>query len=228
MTRAHSLIALVAGGWLCAPGIAFAQGSSTQSRSDRVEVSVGGVWFGSSTFAEVESTQITPSGSSATVATTSTSLDTSMGLAARVGVALTSRLAAEGAVSLNPTHLTTSVTDDVENFADPSATEPLTQYLFEAGVRWRLGAVRNTGFAPFLSAGGGYLRQLHDQQTLASTGRSFYVGGGGHYVFHRGTRWIRSSGFRVDLRMALFSDGAATDEAVHAVPSAGAGLFIRF
>jgi hypothetical protein len=222
MKRAASGLAVITLCWMCAPRSAGAQ------TPDGLEVAVGASWLGTGTFAEVESTQITPGGPPKSVLRTTTSLDASLGIAARVGLSLTSRLSVEGAVALNPTHLTTAVEGDVENLPEVSVSEPLTQYLFEGGVRWRLGPVRTGGFAPFLSTGGGYLRQLHDQQTLASTGRSFYVGAGGHLPFRRGTGLIESAGLRFDVRLNVLSGGAATDESSHAIPAAGAALFIRF
>ena len=236
MTRSIPALGVVAALTLCA-GVASAQTRNTQSRPAQPsngegrggpEVSIGAAWFGANTFADVEATQVTPGGTVKPVARLSTTLDASVGLAARVGVPLTARLAAEGAVSLSPTHLTTSVSDDVEDFPDLSAAARVSQYLFEGGLRWRVGALRPVGVAPFLSVGGGYLRQLHDAQTLAATGRSFYVGGGGHYPFRRGSGWIQSAGIRFDIRVSVLSAGVATDEVSHAALMAGAGLFIRF
>ena len=42
------------------------------------------------------------------------------------------------------------------------------------------------GLRPFVTAGGGYLRQLHEGLTVIEEGRVFYVGGGARYwIFAR-------------------------------------------
>ena len=48
--------------------------------------------------------------------------------------------------------------------------------------RWRVGS----RILPFVTGGGGYLRQLHEGDTLAETGRIYYVGGGAR------SRWCRA------------------------------------
>ena len=59
------------------------------------------------------------------------------------------------------------------------------QYLFDGGADVAAAdSASGSRLAPFVAGGAGYLRQLHEDRTLAETGQIYYAGGGARY-------WLR-------------------------------------
>jgi hypothetical protein len=94
------------------------------------------------------------------------------------------------------------------------------------GVAWSLPGLRRSGFAPFLAAEAGYLRELHQGQTLVQAGRVFEIGGGASYTFT--SSGSKEVGARIDARAVLRTKGAVLDDDLHVAPALGAGLYFRF
>jgi hypothetical protein len=195
----------------------------------RIEVGGGARWIGSTSFGEVDAAETSFGGGTRPLFQSSTDLDRSTGVEARVSVNLTTAVQAEGVVALNRPNLTTRVTADVEGAADTSVDEPVTQYAFEGGVllqpaRWSTGKL-----APFASAGAAYLRQVHDRRTLVDAGHSLYVGGGVKYLLTSGgTGRLKSTGLRADVRAVFTSSDIAPDDKARTAPSVSASFFVRF
>ncbi len=225
MTFRRAVCSAICATGLLAPAVADAQPASQW----RLEVSSGVGWFGAATFADVDATEATPAGGRRTVFRTRSALEASVGLAARVGVRLASWVHLESALAFNPTRLATRISADVEQAPNVTVSEAVTQYLIEGGVVADLGGWKAGRSEPFATAGAGYLRQLNEGQTLVQTGRSYYVGGGTHYLLKRGgTGRIKSAGVRAELRATILEDGVALDGARHVVPMVGAAIFVRF
>jgi hypothetical protein len=194
----------------------------------RVEVGGGARWIGSTAFGEVAATETMFGGGARELFQSSTDLDQSTGVEVRVGVRLMSLLQLEGAVALNRTDLTTSVSGDVEGVADTSASEPLTQYAFEGGALLQLARWSRGRVAPFAAGGAAYLRQLHDGRTSLDTGHSIYLGGGVKYLLSTGSGRVKATGLRGDLRAVFMSTGIAPDDTRHTAPSISGSFFVRF
>ncbi len=225
MTLRDVLCAAICATALLVPAVADAQ----PARESRLEFGSGVNWFGAATFADVDAKEATPAGGRRTVFRSRSALEASAGLVARIGVRLTSWAHMESALAFNPTHLVTRISGDVEQAASVAATETVTQYLIEGGLVARLSRWKAGRSEPFVAAGAGYLRQLNEGQTFVQTGRSYYVGGGTHYVLRRGgAGGIRSAGIRADVRATILQDGVALDRARHVIPTAGAVIFVRF
>ena len=225
MKGRHGLGAWVLALGLLMPGTLLAQAA----REGRVEVGAGLGWFGGVRFAEVNATETSASGGRKTLFTTRSELEASAGVHARVGVRLTSRLQAESSLAFNPTRLATHISGDFELAPSTTASEPVTQYLVEAGVVGHLARWRRRRLAPFATLGAGYLRQVNEGQTLIATGRSYYVGGGTRYLLKspRSGR-LRSAGLRADIRAIILQNGVALDRARHVAPFVGVSLFAGF
>jgi hypothetical protein len=86
--------------------------------------------------------------------------------------------------------------------------------------RWRLG----DHATPFVSAGAGYLRALHEDRVLVDEGALWHLGGGIDLVLRPSQS--RALGVRLDAR-AVFQRGIVDDD-VHAAPVFGASAFLRF
>ena len=83
--------------------------------------------------------------------------------------------------------------------------------------------------APFAMAGGGYLRQLHEEATLIETGRFVQFGGGVTYLLVSTPHLrMKSIGARGDVRAFIRSKGIAFDGGSHAAPALGVSAFVRF
>ena len=214
----------------CLAGVLMAAPAAAQpGRDARVELAAGLGWRGAVHFPAVTATEVGPNDKVVPVFQTASSLDASPGLVVTVGARLSRRLAIESALSMNRTQLSVAISNDVEGVPNLTASEPVTQYLVEGGIRVAMPRRHRGAFEPFLAAGGGYLRQLNEGQTLINTGSSIYAGGGAHYWLRRGGRgWIESSGIRIDARVSVLNGGVAIDGGRHAAPVAGVGLFFRF
>src|SRR5262245_38284990 len=96
-------------------GVFGARLSAAQTPPEgRVEVGGGWRWMGPTHFSVVDANEIVFGGRSRALFRTSSELETSPALDARVSVKLMGGLRVESAIALNPTHLATHVTGDVE------------------------------------------------------------------------------------------------------------------
>lgn len=189
----------------------------------------GGLYFaGELTFDGVDANEIGFGGVARPVFKSTTELQSSPGVEARVGVWLTRSLKAEASFALNRTHLATSIRAD-EEAPNTTVTEPVAQFLVQGGLIAHLARWAGGRASPFASAGAGHLRQVHDGRTLVDAGPSYYVGGGMEYLLNvSAARRRRAAGIRADVR-GLFLRGRLTlDGRTHVVPVVGAALFFRF
>lgn len=220
---------------VAAPMVAAAGGTaSAQPRSAgrpaRVELGVGLTWIGVASIGGSDANETTPGGGSSRLFSTSTDLGAAPGVDARVGVRLTDLLQIEGAASYSTPSVRTTIGNDVETSDLTIATEAVKQIVVEADVlvflsRQRAGK-RGT---PFISAGAGYLRQLHEGATLVQTGRTFQAGGGVKFVLAARNRSpLKTVGVRADARAVARVSGVTLDGRTHLSPALGAGLFFGF
>lgn len=204
---------------------ALAVGQTPQA--PRTEVSGGLRAVAPVPFTAVDARETTVGGGTLTVFETRSTLGTAAGAHVRVGVRVTPAWWVESAIGIDSTTLSTEVTRDRDTGAI-TVTEPITQYLFEVGAMRRLGRSRPRRVEPFLGAGAGYLRQLHDGQTLVQSGWSGYAGGGLSYRLS-GTAVSRNAvGLRFDIRAVLLGESITLDRQLHLAPSFGASVFVRF
>jgi hypothetical protein len=128
----------------------------------------------------------------------------------------------------------TSITNDFEQAPNTEATEKFTEYAIEAGLLLHLTKLTFAGgrARPFVTGGAGYLRQVHEGQTLIDTGQTAYAGGGLTVTLHQARRraFLDALGLRADVRINLRSGGfeGGDDGGVTYAPSITGGLFLRF
>ena len=200
------------------------------SASGRVGVGVGVRYIGSMPIAEVAATETTAGGGSRTLFSTKTSLKGSIGGTLSVGVRVAPVLLVEAGAVVNPTHLSTRVSNDVEQANDTTATERVTQVIAEGGVLltpWKRRSASRV--RPFAIAGLGYVRHLNEGRTLVETGSEFYAGGGLYYerASSRASR-LKSTGLRLDARAVVLRGAIAPDTGSHVAPAITAAVFARF
>jgi hypothetical protein len=194
----------------------------------RFEIAGGVLWTGHASMGAAGATEASPSGRF-TLFSTSTQLAAAAGAEARVGVRLTPVLEIEGASSYARPQLRTTISSDVENGATATASESVRQFTIDGAVvvnltRWRF-AKRAT---PFALAGAGYLRELHEGDTLAAAGQIYFAGGGIKYVLMERSHRLKALGVRADARALARRKGIAFDANLHVSPVIAASLFVRF
>jgi opacity protein-like surface antigen len=221
---------LVAAGLSAAVGVLIASGARAQDRvaGGRIEISAGVMWAGHSSLGSAAATETAPSGRF-TLFSTSTDLAAAAGVEARVGVKVTPVLELEASSSYVRPRLDTAVSGDVENGAAATASESFRQFAVSGAVlvnvaRWRIGR-RAT---PFALAGAGYLRELHEGDTLAVGGQTYFAGGGIKYLLASRPHRLKGVGVRADVRALVRRKGVAFDTNLHTMPVVAASLFVRF
>ena len=206
---------------------AIAQPGPTRSR---VEIGVGLLGIGSIPLGARAASETTASGGTSVLFSTTSELGGAAGLEGRIGVRVTESIGLEGQVSYVKPELRIAVSADAEGAAAVTAVEAIQQFtiggralFYFPGRRW------SPRFAPFAMAGGGYLRQLHEQATLAQTGRFYQFGGGvSALLVSRRHFHTRGAGVRFDVSALVRSGGVAFDGGSQTSPAAGASAFVRF
>jgi hypothetical protein len=203
--------------------------AGAQTAQPRLDLGVGVHWLGAIPFAAVAATETALANAQYTLFKSESTLQGASGIEGRLGVRLTSLLRLEGSFFYARPSLQTRIRSDVENIPDVTLSERISQYIVEAGVsaqlaRWTVGRL-----TPFGSAGGGYLRQLHDGRGLVETGRTYYIGAGVRYPLTLPGRGLaKSSGIRADVKAELRKNGVALDTDTHVAPSLSASFFLTF
>jgi hypothetical protein len=148
-----------------------------------VEVSGGLLWNQGFDFGSVDATLTRNPGTGTgpfTLFTAGTGVDAGIGVQARVGVFVTRTVSVEGGVQYSRPVLSSELSNDVEEAANTTASETLARYVFDGTVLCHFGRGK---MRPFVAAGGGYLRELHDGYGVVETGNEFHAGAGIKYWF---------------------------------------------
>jgi hypothetical protein len=206
---------------------AQAQGAAGASR---IELGIGVRWIGREALGSRTATETTGAGGTSALFSTQSELGSAAGVAGRVGVRLTRTLRAEAEASYMKPQLGIAISADAEGATPLTATETIEQVMIGGSVAWRLPGRRwSPRFSPFAEAGGGYMRQLHEQATLVEGGH-YYQFGGGVDALLVSTRHFHAKGIgvRADLRALIRSRGVRFDEGSKMSPAAGASVFVRF
>jgi hypothetical protein len=207
---------------LVMPAIVYAQANER-----RTELGGDLRWLAGIHFEDVNASENAFGGITRTVFRSATSFDQVACPEVKVIVGLTRALDFEGALAYGRTHLTTRVTQDPEA-SNVTISEPVSAYVLEAGVAAHLGRWRGGRSVPYVSAGAGYLRQIHDGQTHVEDGASWYVGGGVRIPLNDETaRGLKSAALRFELRATILTGGSTLDGSRHLLPSVIGGVFFH-
>lgn len=145
------------------------------------------------------------------------------------GFDLTRRWGLQAHMLFGRPEVQTSLSDDAEAAPAITAVEQLDHYLIDGGVVFRMHELTVAGIEPFVTGGGGYLRQLHEGRTLIEEGRVYYVGAGARYWFSMRDRGVfRGTGLRGDVRLNFLTGGIALDEGTRRQPSLSGSFFVMF
>lgn len=198
----------------------------------RFETSIGALWLGGaaegSDKAELRANQMPAA--PFTLFSADTRIGSAPGFDGRIGFWITRTLAVEGGFVYAQPQVRIRVTGDSEG-ADPLTLEDdLDQYFIEVTAVFLLDALRlGSRTIPFVSGGGGYLRQLHEGRTLVETGQLYHVGGGvRHWLWTRNAGFIRALGLRADARAYVLVNGFALDDDAKVHGAVSASGFVTF
>ncbi len=208
-TRAVTARAAVTAFALACAAPAYAQTADHPVR--RVEVSVGGGWFGG-TGLGAEDANLRANTSPAQplrLFATDTRMAGATALQADVGFFFNRRWGVEGSFLKSGPELRSSISADAEGAPPLTIVGRVDQYVVEGRVVFMLDEVRlGQRTIPFVTAGAGYLRQLHEGRTVVEEGWSYHAGGGlKHWLFARERGVLRAAGVRLDARLYLLADG---------------------
>jgi hypothetical protein len=143
------------------------------------------------------------------------------GAGAQIGVYLSRRISAEAVFQYSRPILRLRATSDFEN-ADPVSIDgQVTTYVAGGSLLYHFGDGR---FVPFVSGGGAYVRQLHEDNAVAITGTEIHAGGGVKLWFGSASR----VGVRLDAQVSSRDKAVAFEEKRRIIPTLGAGLTVRF
>jgi hypothetical protein len=146
-------------------------------------------------------------------------IDGVRGVEARVALALTRTLAVEVGGTYGTPQLGVTITQD--NEADPTTlvSERIEQYTVDVSGVFQLSRV-NLGrrARPYVTGGGGYLRQLHAGRLLLETGSTIHLGGGIRYWLRGGLTAARALGVRADTRVVHRSGGVDFEDRSRTYP----------
>jgi hypothetical protein len=216
---------------LLALAVAPASGQTRGAGMRRLEVGGGAGVAGAASLGDRDANLLTnnSNGTPFRLFSTESRLEAAPFVEARLGYRLTSRLTAEGRLTVARPTLRVSLSADVENAASVDAEARLTEYVLEGGLQWRLAAGQRRRLIPFATGGAGLARHVHPQRALVEDGVSGYAGGGVLYVFGAGAPGAgTTTGLRVDARVQLLGGGLASAASPTARGAASASVFVAF
>jgi len=188
-----------------------------------VEVGGGGVWTGGYDAGSAVAALTRPAG---TTPLTLFAVDGRVlgapGAGVQIGIFLGRRVSAEATFQYGRPILRARVTSDFESAPETTADGTMTSYLVGGSLLYHFGGGR---FVPFVSGGGGYLRQLHEANAELLTGTEMHAGGGLKYWLGTGRRRF---GLRAGAEASVRSKSVAFEQKRRIIPSVTAGLSYQF
>jgi len=204
--------------------------AQTVALPGRFEVAAGGLWAAPVSAGTADATETAANGTRFRLFSSESSTASNFGFEGRIGVRLTPVFQVDGSFSYAVPEVRTRITSDFEGIPDVTVAETVNQWTIEAALvahlaRWRVGPHG----VPFLTIGAGYLRQIHERQTLVETGRIYQVGGGLKYLLKRtGDGRLKSAGLRLGARAAVRDGGVTLENGIRIGPIVDASFFARF
>jgi hypothetical protein len=149
------------------------------------------------------------------------------GAYARLGYYLTRAISVEGGLRFAKPRLSTRLSGDAESAPNETATETAAHYVFDGSVLFHLTSLSFAGGRglPFVSGGAGYLRELHEGNSLVETGREYHATVGLKYWLGSGDHRF---GLRVEGGLSARERGFDDSDARRTLPLALAGLSYLF
>lgn len=239
MPRARLTLGLVfAAAVLLAPHQVEAQGSRTPPGPTRParptphpgswEISGGFLWQGGFDLGD-RNAELTRNPSTGTgpfdLFGAASSLGSGIGAQGRLTGYLTRNLAVEGGARITRPRLAIDLSDDAESAPDVTAAETLTQYVFDGSVVWHFAPFHKERAVPYVAGGAGYIRDLHEGNSLIETGTEYHAMAGVKWWFNSRPRRL---GLRTEVGFSVRDGGFDLSEGRRTVPVASASLVYIF
>ena len=144
-----------------------------------------------------------------------------------IGVYLSPSISIDTGVQYGRLSLSSMVSGDAEQASDLTADESITRYVFVGSLVLhlpRLSFAAGRG-VPFVSGGGGYLRELHERNEFVETGREYHATAGVKLWFGTGRRRF---GVRADVGASLRNGGIDFQSGRRTVPTGGVAVSYLF
>ncbi len=148
----------------------------------------------------------------------------------RLGWRVAGRVYAEATGGLGVNAVEARIHGDIEAAPALTVSSTLTQITIEGGALVDVAtlALPAGHLVPFISGGGGYLRQVHEDRVLIETGRTIYVGGGVKWrpATPRPRGLLQRVVLRADVRLVSRTGAVdvADERRTYLTVSGGAGL----
>lgn len=203
--------------------------ANAQSSGGGWEIGGGGVFMGGYDFGE-SAADLTPNTGNTvpvTLFTTDNEVRPVFGVQARIGYVVSPALVLEAGFRFTRPQYRVRVTGDFENAPDTTIEETLSDYLFEGSAVWHFTGASFAGgrAVPFAYGGGGYFRELHDQDALVEDGFEYHGGVGLKLWFNESRRGF---GIRGDVGISIRDGGFDFEDSPRLVPTVGGSLVYRF
>jgi hypothetical protein len=149
------------------------------------------------------------------------------GVRGAVAVFLSNRIAVEGGFRFSQPAVTYRLSGDAEEAAAVTAQENLTRYLFTGSLVVHLRRMSSgVSAVPFIAAGAGYVRDLHQGNELMETGREFHGAVGLKYWFN--STAPQRLGVRGEAGLSMIDGAFDFAEKSRTVPVVAASLVYLF
>jgi hypothetical protein len=217
---------------LWCPWAALAQASDPSLRPKHVTVSVGGAFAGGYPIGDLTATlrrNTTGTPPPYPLLRAESRIDRVWSGDVRVGVALTRSLELEvGGLYATP-QLGVTIAQDDELGEGAFASERIEQYAVDVSAVYLIPNLTVASrLRPYLVAGGGYLRQLHEGRLKVEVGSTLQFGGGLRYWLRGGRANQRSLGARTEVRYVRRTGGIDFEEQSRSFPRVSLLAFAGF
>jgi hypothetical protein len=214
---------------LVALGLPASAAAQAAGRAGSFEVTIGGIWTSPTSFERDEATETRNQAGAPpfTLFAASSEIDSGFGMEARLGYYLTPRIAIEGGGSIVWQQISTRITSDAEDIPDATAVEDLKEFIIDGAIALHFRP--RGGFVPFVRAGAGYLRQLHEGSSLVDEGVAYHAGAGfTSWLTPAGKGFFKRFGLRGDARVVIRDGGFTLEEGTRVGAAAAAALIVAF
>lgn len=204
--------------------------ASAQSSEPRFSVSAGVGWNGGANAGERDANETTSAGGTYRLFASETELGATTGIEASLGLRLARFIHAELIASFGQVALRSHISSDVEGIPDTDASESIGELTVEASAMIHLAVWQLPRRAmPYIAAGGGYLRHLHEGRMLVETGAVYHVGGGILVPLTSPSAGrTRTTALRFDARARVRKGGAFPDDTPRTSPSVAVSFVWKF
>lgn len=210
-----------AGRWIGLGLLVCATAANQAAAQSRIELGAGLTWTGGFDAGGLDALEARPTAGTVplTLFGTSPRLEGAAGATASVGVYLSANLAIEGAAEYARPVLRTPIVADFEGATGTTVESRLKSFVASGTVLYHFGTAR---LAPFVLVGGGWVRQLDEDNVMLVTGGEAHAGGGLRY------RIDRHFAVRGDLSATAREKSIAFDEKRRVLPRVGVRLAYRW